>query len=139
MATPKKLDLSSAVGDLFPEEDASKFVYVTADMGPMGEVRILQDLNTFLVIQSGEDAGAIVKTMASVIHPEDAPKVIGFLNKRKSMSAEQLMELYGLMLEATTGGRPTNSPSASSAGMGKKVVSKRSGASSSRGGSTGTP
>ena len=127
MATSKKLDLSSTVGDLFPDEEDVK--YVEADFGPIGTLRIVQSLNLFLTIQTEDNPGAIAKMMTRLIHPEDQRRFLNFIENRKDLDAEALLKLFNLMTEVATGGRPTNSPPASSAGTAKKAAARRSAAS----------
>lgn len=128
--TPTTIDASARLAELLPEKDVDDIPYTVLKGGLFGDgVRILQDINVFSALQMDDDASYIAKLMTDVVHPDDRDKLNKALRAQRRLDAPALMGVFEIMMEAATGGRPTNSPSGSSAGTAKKAAVRRSAAS----------
>jgi hypothetical protein len=121
---PDIVDIDAAIGDDLAKSQAS---IGSVPIKVFGETfRVLNDINTFLLLQvGGDDAAAIAKMMVSLIHEDDRAAFKGALGRQRGLTAEILLKVFDGMMEAATN-HPTQSSPGSSSGSNTNTGSANS-------------
>lgn len=127
--TKKTIDLNY----LLEDDDDEPVERVPVDIAGE-EFMISQDVNAFQLARLGDPdqvAQAMTQILLGAVAEEDRDRLVKTLGSIPRLKATKLAKLFNGVLEAASGGTPTQSSSGSRRTTPKKVVSKRSVARSS--------